>query len=264
MLIDTHAHIHFEEFGPDLDEVFANAKKNKVSTIISVGVDEQDSKNALEFIYNPIVQKQSKGIGLFATAGLHPHEAKHGQDALLTIKELVTDGGYGDKLVAVGECGLDYYRNESSKADQTEALVFQIELALEQGLPLVFHVRDAWEDFFAIIKNYPELRGVIHSFTGHATEVEKAGNYNLYFGLNGIMTFTKDDEQLEAAKLIPMERLLLETDCPYLAPMPERGHRNQPAFIKYTAGFLSKLRGESNEELSKQSSQNAQTLFNLY
>lgn len=263
MLIDTHAHIHFEEFETDLDEIFANAKKNKISTIISVGVDEQDSKNALEFIYNDGIQNLAKGIELFATAGLHPHEAKHGPDALLTIKELVMDGGYGDKLVAIGECGLDYYRNESSKTDQTDALVFQIELALSQGLPLVFHVRDAWEDFFAIIKNFPDLRGVIHSFTGDPKEVEIASNYNLYFGLNGIITFTKDDRQLEAVKLITADKLLIETDCPFLAPVPERGHRNQPAFVKYTAEFLAKLRGEDLEDLATQTTINAQTLFGL-
>lgn len=263
MLIDTHAHIHFEEFAQDLDEVFKHAENSCVEKIICVGTDDADSKKALEFAYNEDVQKNAGGIGLYATAGLHPHEAKHGEDALLSVKELVMDGGYGDKLVAVGECGLDYYRNLSTKAEQTQALKFQIELALEQGLPLVFHVRDAWEDFWTILREYKNVRGVVHSFTGGPNEVKQANEFGLYFGLNGIMTFTKDSQQLEAAKLVPANRLLLETDCPFLAPMPERGHRNEPAYVQYTAEFLAKLRGESYEDLSTQSSQNAQTLFNL-
>lgn len=263
MLIDTHAHIHFEEFENDLSDVFKHAKSASVAKIICVGTDGGDSKKALEFIYNKDVLEAAGKIGLYATAGLHPHEAKHGEDALLSIKELVLDGGYGNKLVAVGECGLDYYRNLSSKAEQTQALKFQIELALEQGLPLVFHVRDAWEDFWKILGEYKNVRGVVHSFTGGPDEVARANEHGLYFGLNGIMTFTKENDQLEAAKLVPANRILLETDCPFLAPMPERGHRNEPAFVKYTAEFLAKLRGESFEGLSAQSSQNAQTLFNL-
>jgi TatD DNase family protein len=263
MLIDTHAHIHFEEFSGDLEGVFSACRKNKVESIITVGTDEADSRRALEFVWNEQVLEQSSGIGLYATAGLHPHEARKGEDALLTIKELVKDGGYGKKLVAIGECGLDYYRNNSEKKDQYRALEFQLELAIDQALPLIFHVRDAWEDFFGVIKNYPSLRGVIHSFTGSPKEVELASEYNLYFGLNGIMTFSKEQNQLEAAKLIPAERLLLETDCPFLAPEPVRGKRNEPANVKYVANFLAQLRGESFQTLNEQTTINAKTFFEV-
>lgn len=220
-------------------------------------------KKALEFVWNDEVIEKSKSIELYATAGLHPHDAKSGNDALLTIEEIVKDGGYGKKLLAIGECGLDYYRNNSEKPDQYKALEFQIELAITEGLPLVFHVRDAWEDFFGIIKNYPDIRGVIHSFTGTTHEVEQASGYNLYFGLNGIMTFTKDQKQLDAAKLIPAERLLLETDCPFLSPDPVRGKRNEPANVIYIAEFLAKLRGETPTDLSSQTTLNAKTLFGI-
>lgn len=263
MLIDSHAHIHFSEFENDLDEVFKQAHAAQVTKIVCVGTDDVDSKKALEFVVREDIKKLAGGIDLYATAGLHPHEAKHGEDALLSIKELVMNGGYGDKLVAVGECGLDYYRNLSTQPEQIKALKFQIELALAQGLPLVFHVRDAWEDFFTILGEYKNIRGVVHSFTGGPEEVKKVSEFGLYFGLNGIMTFTKEENQLEAAKLIPTNHLLLETDCPFLAPNPERGHRNEPAYLRYTAEFLAKLRGETLVELSEQSSQNAQTLFNL-
>lgn len=263
MLVDTHAHIHFDVFENDLDDIFAASKSNNIQSIITVGTDEADSKSALEFVWNERVMERSAGIGLYATAGLHPHEAKRGEDALLTIEELVVSGGYGNKLVAVGECGLDYYRNNSEKKEQYKALEFQLELAINNGLPLIFHVRDAWEDFFSIIKSYPELRGVIHSFTGGPKEVEQAVEYSLYFGLNGIMTFTKEQSQLEAAKLVPSNKFLLETDCPYLAPSPIRGKRNEPANVKYVAEFLSKLRGQTINDLSSQTTLNANTLFGI-
>lgn len=263
MLVDTHSHIHFDEFTNDLGEVFDACHHNKVNSIITVGTDEADSKKALEFVWNEKVLEQASGISLYATVGLHPHEARRGTESLLGVEELAKDGGYGEKLAAIGECGLDFFRNNSEKKDQYRALEFQIELALTQGLPLIFHVRDAWEDFFTIIKNYPDIRGVIHSFTGTTLEVEKATSHNLYFGLNGIMTFTKDEAQLEAAKIIPTQKLLLETDCPFLSPAPLRGKRNEPANIKYVAEFLAKLRGESIANLSDYSTLNAKTLFGL-
>ena len=125
----------------------------------------------------------------------------------------------------------------------------------------MFHVRDAWEDFFEILKNYPKVRGVIHSFTGTTKEVEQALGFELYFGLNGIMTFTKEQAQLEAANIIPASRLLLETDCPYLSPAPMRGKRNEPSFVKYTGEFLSNLRAEDYADIARQSSNNAKELF---
>lgn len=261
MLVDTHAHIHFDEFVDDLEAIFDNCRKYGVGRIITVGTDELDSKKALEFIHNEDVIKKSEGVKLYATVGLHPHEAKHGNDALLTIEELAKDGGYGKKLVAIGECGLDFYRNNSSKRDQYRALEFQIELALELDLPLVFHVRDAWDDFFGIIKNYPNLCGVVHSFTGGIDEIEKASQHNLYFGLNGIITFTKDQSQLEAIKLIPSNRLLLETDCPFLSPEPLRGKRNEPANVALVGKFLAKLRGDQFSSFCQNLSYNAEVLF---
>ncbi len=263
MLIDTHAHIHFDDFKGDLADVFSNARTSQVTSIITVGTTPQDSLKALDFVMNPDIIALASGIELYATAGIHPHEASLGSDGLKVIGKLARNGKYQGLLVAIGECGLDYYRNNSPQAQQHEALEFQLQLAQELELPLVFHVRDAWEDFFAIIKNYPKVRGVIHSFTGTTKEVEQALGYELYFGLNGIMSFTKDQAQLEAAKIIPADRLLLETDCPYLSPAPMRGQRNEPSFIKYTGEFLAELRGEQYSELINSTATNAKLLFEL-
>ena len=261
MLIDTHAHIHFDDFSGDLADVFSNARTSQVTSIITVGTSPQDSLKALEFVMNPETIAMAQGIKLYATAGIHPHEASLGRDGLKVIGKLARDSKYQGVLVAIGECGLDYYRNNSPKAQQHDALEFQLQLAQELELPMVFHVRDAWEDFFAILKSYPKVRGVIHSFTGTTKEVEQALGFELYFGLNGIMTFTKDQAQLEAANIIPASRLLLETDCPYLSPAPMRGKRNEPSFVKYTGEFLSNLRAEDYTDIARQSSNNAKELF---
>jgi len=259
MLIDTHAHIHFDEYKNDLDDILDNCKINKVTKIITIGTDEQNSKDALSFSHN----NDFGTIDIYASAGIHPHDADRGEDSLLTLRELVMDGGYGEKLVAIGECGLDYYRNNSPREMQIKTLEFQLQLALDSQLPLVFHVRDAWDDFFGVLKNFKNIRGVVHSFTGTSREVELATKNNLYFGINGIMTFTKQQEQLEAVKAISNEKLLFETDCPFLTPEPLRGKRNEPANIKIIAEFVAKLRGEAFEEICTYTTTNAKTLFGL-
>ncbi|MDQ5943940.1 MAG: TatD DNase family protein [Patescibacteria group bacterium] len=258
-MIDTHAHLHFTEAFDDAAEALARANEAGVDTIINVGVTPEDSRTALAFAQKPEYAVQKTGVKLFATAGLHPHEAARGDAALDGIADLAED------VVAIGECGLDYYRNIATKQQQDRALRAQIEIALEYHLPLVFHVRDAWDDFFTVLRDHPKARGVIHSFTGHQSEVERALSHDgkLYFGLNGIMTFTKDEAQLEAARLIPNDRLLLETDCPYLAPVPYRGKRNEPAYVPQIADFLALLRGSPREQLAQETTQSAETLFGL-
>ena len=258
-MIDTHAHLHFVDAFVDAGEALTRAHEAGVDTIINVGVTPEDSRQALAFAQNPDYAPQKTGVKLFATAGLHPHEAKVGDAALDAIADLAED------VIAIGECGLDYYRNLATKQEQDRALRAQIEIALEHNLPLIFHVRDAWEDFFAVLQDYPKLRGVIHSFTGHQAEVERAMGHDgeLFFGLNGIMTFTKDEVQLQAARSIPADRVLLETDCPYLAPVPHRGKRNEPAYVPAIAEFLALLRGVEIDVLARDTTRNAESLFGL-
>ena len=167
------------------------------------------------------------------------------------------------KVVAVGECGLDYYYNNSPKKHQIELLEFQLNLAQKHELPLVFHVRDAFDEFLAILSHFEGVRGVVHSFTANKATLDKCLDRGLYIGLNGIMTFTKDEEQLAAAKAVPLDKLLLETDAPFLTPTPYRGTICEPKHVRDVAEFLSSLRGEPLEQLAAATTQNAERLFNL-
>ncbi len=258
-MIDTHAHLHFADKFEDAGEALTRANEAGVDTIINVGVTPEDSRLALQFAAKAEHAVGKTGVRLYATAGLHPHEAARGDAALDGIADLA------EEVIAIGECGLDYFKHHATKSEQDRVLRAQIEIALEHNLPLVFHVRDAWEDFFAVLRDYPRARGVIHSFTGHEAEVERALDHDgeLYFGLNGIMTFTKDEGQLVAARKVPADRLLLETDCPYLAPAPYRGKRNEPAYVPAIAEFLATLRGVEVAELARQTTANAERLFEL-
>lgn len=261
MLIDSHAHIHFDEYSQDIDQVLENAKLSGIEAIITVGTNCNDSQKAIDFALNANTIAAAKPIKLYATAGIHPHDASGGYEAIEQLITIINNQVKRDVLVAIGECGLDYCKNLSSKNDQKKMLEWQLELAMEYSLPVVFHVRDAWQDYFAILKNYPKVRGVIHSFTGSPSEVEQALQYNLCFGLNGIVTFTKDPAQTEAVKNIPNQKILLETDCPFLTPVPHRGKRNEPSYLPAVGKFLADLKNEDYTKLIMQFTANTKELF---
>lgn len=249
MLVDTHAHIHFPE--TELAPVLRRAAEAGVDRIICVGVNPEDSAQAIALA--------SRHDHIYATVGLHPHDAKDGAAARKTLAQLAAQ----PKVVAIGECGLDYYRNLSPAADQESMFRFQIELALGHGLPMVWHVRDAFDDFFRIVDDYGDLRGVVHCFTSNRANMEKAVERGFMVALNGIMTFTRDQSQLEAARALPLANLVLETDCPFLTPVPLRGQPNEPAYLKLTAQFLAELRQEDFSQLAAATSANAERLFGL-
>jgi TatD DNase family protein len=266
-LTDTHCHIHEASFAlvgediarnmwgkaadPDPDAMLARAAQKGVTRAICVGCTLADSQRAVEFAQNR--------PGVWASIGLHPHEAKDGQTALDGIAVLVGK----PKVVAVGEIGLDYYYGHSEREDQIKALKFQIELALAHNLPIIFHVREAFDDFWPIFDSYKGIRGVLHSYTDSFANFEEAMKRELYIGVNGIMTFTKIEEQLRVAKAIPLQKLLLETDAPFLTPKPLRGTVNEPAHVSLITEFLAGLRNEPIEDLANQTTHNAQTLFSL-
>jgi TatD DNase family protein len=251
MFIDTHAHIHFEDYRAELDDLLERAASAGVEHIITVGVDEVDSGQA--------VAVARAYTNVYATVGLHPNDADRGYEALEEIQRLTEF----ESVIGIGECGLDYYREGADRDMQERALRFQIELAIEHDLPLVFHVRDAFDDFFTILDDYPEARGLVHCFTAGVKEAQGALDRGLMIALNGIMTFTKDVSQLEAAKMIPLDSLVLETDCPFLTPVPKRGQRNEPANVSLTAAFLANLRDESLEDFGVATTANAKRLFGI-
>jgi TatD DNase family protein len=253
MLIDTHAHIHFDDYREDLPELLQRADSQGVTKIVTVGVDELDSAEAVA------VARAHKNM--WSTVGLHPHEADKGYEALEEIARLASF----ESVVGIGECGLDYYKSLTSREDQERALRFQIELGLENDLAMVFHVRDAFGDFWRILDDYKTeaLRGVVHCFTAGVRELDGSLDRGLMIALNGIMTFTKDEQQLAAAKKLPLSRMVLETDCPFLTPVPLRGKRNEPANVALTAKFLAELRGEAYEDLAAATTRNAEDLFRI-
>ncbi len=257
-LFDTHCHIHFPDYELDPEDAIAAATTDEVTQLLCVGCTLPDSRLAIE-----MAKKHDR---IWASIGLHPHEGAvyvHDSRALQQFRELANH----DEVVAIGETGLDYHYNHSSREDQEKLFRFQLDLAVEKGLPLIFHVRDAFDDFWRIFDEYRseghQVRGVVHSFSAGQRELDQILERGLYVGLNGIVTFTKDLKQLKAAKNVPLDRLLLETDAPFLTPVPFRGKICQPKHVRVTAGFLSNLRGETLESLAEATTANAIKLFGI-
>lgn len=248
MLVDTHCHIHESDYPLAIDATLARAHEQGVGQMICVGTSEESSRRAVEFA---TTYSQA-----FAAIGVHPHDTKDGYHA---IESLIG----AKKLVAVGEIGLDYYYTHSPRETQIAALEWQIELALKANLPIIFHVRDAFEDFWPIFNNFSGIRGVLHSFTDNQANMERGLGEGLYIGLNGISTFTRDDSQKNLFASIPLERILLETDAPFLTPAPFRGKINEPAFVKNIAEFHAEVRGISFIEAATATTANARALFAL-
>lgn len=256
--VDTHCHPQFDNFLPEQGRLVDEASDAGVTRLIAVGTTLEDSQKAVKFA--------SGRNSVWASAGVHPHDAPK----FLADKgsnEKLTEILGAPKVVAVGEIGLDYYKNYSSKEDQREAFKRQFETGLKSKLPFIFHVREAFADFWQIFDSFNSrpvpIRGVIHSFSASVNDLEEILRRDLYVGLNGIMTFTRDEGQLEAAKKVPKDRLLLETDAPFLAPRPFRGKTCEPRFVVETAKFLAQLRGESLEGLASYTTRNALELFGL-
>jgi TatD DNase family protein len=238
----------------DPEPVITAAREADVTRLIAVGTTTADSELAVELA----ASKQQ----IWASIGIHPHEAD-GHLADQSLLDRFTNLALRPEVVAVGECGLDYFYGYSTKENQERLLRLQLELASKYKLPLIFHVREAFEDFWPIFDEFSGVRGVIHSFSATTVELDQILKRGLYIGLNGIMTFTKQQEQLAAAKAVPLDRILLETDAPFLTPAPLRGKICEPKHVRITAEFLSQLRGESFADLTASTTHNARTLFGI-
>lgn len=257
MLVDTHCHIHEENYPLDAGDVIKRAHAAGVGQMICVGTSIQSSKEATNFA--------SQHEGVFASVGVHPHDTKDGWEEIAQHLSTLEQSGEhnSSKLVAVGEIGLDYFYTHSPRSVQIQALEGQIDLALKHNLPIIFHVREAFDDFWPIFDNFPGIRGVLHSFTDTSKNVEDALKRNLFIGVNGISTFTKDITQQQMFAALPLEKMVLETDAPFLTPVPLRGKVNEPAFVRFVAEYHAAIRNISLEEIAEKTSANARALFAL-
>lgn len=254
MLIDTHAHLQDPAFKQDRHETIARAKAAGLEKMICIGYDYETSVEA--------VQLAQQYPEIHAVVGVHPHDAKNlNSEVLAKLYELARD----PRVVAIGETGLDYYRNLSSPEKQRKAFKDQIKLAQELYKPLVIHDRDAHQEVLDIIKQEKagKNEGIMHCYSGHlplAVDLMKEG---FYISFAGPLTFKNAKKSREVATRIAIERILIETDCPYLTPEPFRGKRNEPAFIVHTARKLAELRQKTEEEIAYITNQNARRVYRI-
>jgi len=254
MLIDSHAHLDMKQFDSDRDQVIDRALSADVRHIITVGIDIINSRNA--------VKLTTRYPSIFATIGIHPHNADNVNKNDL---EQITLMAQHDKIIAIGEIGLDFFRNRSTRKNQIEVFTQQLAIAISLNLPVVIHDREAHTETVNILSSFKrnELRGVIHCFSGDCKLAKTFINMGYYISIPGTVTFNNASQTQDVVRRVPLNRLLLETDAPFLAPTPYRGKRNEPSYIIHTAQKIAKLRGISFEEISYQTSKNVCQLFNL-
>jgi TatD DNase family protein len=252
MLIDSHCHLSYAGLAEDVTGVLERARAAGVTRVITIGTDLADQDKALA------IARQHADV--FAVLGIHPHhaaETEEGYEGFLANR-LRNES----KVVAIGECGLDYHYDRSPKLLQRGVFLNQLEIARKLEKPAVLHIRDAHADGQAIMKDFPELKFVVHCFTGTPAECDAWLAMGAYIGITGIVTYKNATDVQASAKIIPADRLLVETDAPYLSPEPVRKMKNnEPANVAHTAKFLADLRGVSLEELSKQTTENVGRLF---
>ncbi len=249
-LIDTHAHLDHRRFEGDLEEVLSRAKKSDVDLILTVASDLPSAQEAVR------IADQYKQV--FAAVGVHPHEAQNvASDYLTQIGSLAQN----QRVLALGEMGLDYHYEFSPRKVQQQVFEAQLNLAGEIGLPVIIHSREAFSDTYAILRSQLQTPAVMHCFSGDWSMAKQALDLGCYISLSGVVTFPGARELQAAVKHIPLDRLMLETDAPYLAPVPRRGRRNEPAHVAFTAAFVAELLRMETDQLIEVATKNAQKFF---
>ena len=254
MLTDSHSHLDMGEFDEDREKVIHDAMENGITRIISVGIDLESSLKALN------LAKSFPAV--FAAVGCHPHDADRCTgEVLKSLADLTSS----PEVVAWGEIGLDFYRGYSTPANQVEIFTQQLAVARELHLPVIIHDREAHEQVLSILRKMGkgERQGVIHCFSGDVELAHSFIDLGYYISIPGTVTYKKAFMVKDVAASIPLERMLVETDAPFLAPAPLRGKRNEPAFVEYTAREIARLRNKTFEEVAMQTSKNAEDLFGL-
>ena len=252
-LIDSHCHLNYEGLVERQDEVLQNARKRGVTGFLNISTRKAE--------WRDIVAVAEREADVWASIGVHPHEADTHPD--LGSAALVESAEHS-RVIAIGECGLDYYYDKSDRAAQRERFEAHIDAARQTGLPLVVHTRDAEEDTAEILERAVKesgVTGVLHCFTGSAALARKGLDLGFYVSLSGIVTFKNAQELQATAKWLPADQMLVETDSPFLAPVPHRGQKCEPAFVADTAGFVAELRGEDAEQLADATTANFFKLF---
>ncbi|KNZ41820.1 TatD family hydrolase [Acetobacterium bakii] len=255
MLIDSHAHIDDQKFDADREAVIENAQAAGIGLIINPAADEDSSRRA--------VALSEKYPMIYATVGFHPHDAKtydfevHGQ--------MLREWAKKDKVVAIGEIGLDYHYDLSPRDVQQSVFVDQMHIAKETALPIVIHNRESMEDMWQLLKEHfsPEYGGVMHSYSGSVEMARIFLDMGLYLSISGPLTFKNARKLPEVVAMMPLDRLLVETDSPYLTPTPHRGKRNEPAYVRFVAEEVAKIRGMSMEALEEITTENAKRVFRI-
>lgn len=262
-LIDTHCHIYLPDFASDLQAVLSRAKEHQVGALIVAGIDAQTSEQA--------IQLAEKYAEVYAAIGIHPNSQVSDVDQ--ELKEIESWVSH-PKIVAIGEIGLDYYREVVPIAEQKYRLQCQLDLATRKKLPVIIHNRNAMEELFPLVSTWIEkeresapmklsAHGVFHSFSEDEQWAQKIINLGFFIGISGVITFPNGRKIKDVVKAVPLSCLLLETDAPYLSPVPYRGKRNEPAYLSYTLQELAKVLGVTPEVIAKATTRNAQTLFGI-
>lgn len=259
--IDTHCHIHSPEFfsAHEAEAALEAAVTGGVEKILLIATSLEDSRAAIAFA-------RQHPQHCRASIGIHPHEATKYtaaeiEDMLSELKLLATE----PEVAAVGECGFDFYYNDKQEAleRQEQLLRGQLAIASQNQLPVSFHVREAFAEFWRVFEDHKSIRGVLHSFTDREQHLRRALTHGLMIGVNGIATFTTHQWQLQLLKEVPLENIVLETDAPFLTPKPHRGTINSPKNVIYITNFMAELRGQSVQDIANATTANAYNLFNL-
>ena len=251
-MIDSHCHLDHEPLFADLENVIKRSKQIGVEKILTICTTLDSFKNILN-----IVEKDPM---IYGTFGIHPHEAK---DNIVDENQIINFVNQNKKIIGIGETGLDFYYNHSDKDQQIKRFEEHIQASIKLNMPLIIHSREAEDETYQILKNHENdnLKILMHCFTGSRNFAEKLLKLKSYFSASGIITFKNATELQETFKTIPLNNLLIETDSPFLAPVPNRGKKNEPSFIKYTAEKLAEIKNISFEEISTKTTNNFNNLF---
>jgi len=251
VIIDSHAHLDFESFHGEVDAVLQRAREAGVGAVVSIGIDLDSCRRTAALARDR--------ASVFAALGIHPNEAGVSDEDFRAFVEVVR----AEEPVAIGETGLDYYRDTAPRAAQERRFRQQIALARELGLPIIVHCREAYDDLLAVLRDEDFRHGVCHCFGGEAAHADALVEHGFHVSFAGPVTFPKAEALRATVPRVPLDRLLLETDSPFLAPQPVRGQRNEPAYVRHTAEVIAGIHGVEVGELERRTTENAVRLFSL-